>query len=268
MFRKRLQFREGHGWLRTLSGAEEHLVWERFYEEFSFQPRKRPAIKEPAASVTWSLAMLPDQPGYERLDRLVEVVEQGLSTCVGRQGTLFALDWQHPSYRFAPQEAGGPGRPASSGAQSVRVRLRVDQDERTDPAASPALVAGRRKPSTYRRPLMVIGGQVPGKTVPAPRRRAAVRHSRGRRPPARRSRRPSRRGEAGGTGHVLAVARNHGITTRARKCRTDVLAKKTPERAWRKLSVGAGAGLGAKGQRASCLNPHPPTQYSPATATC
>ncbi|MGW9133074.1 DUF2716 domain-containing protein [Streptomyces sp. NPDC055681] len=99
-----------------LSGAEERRVWDRFYEEFNFQPRmsspKRPAIKEPVASVTWSLASLPDEPDNERLDRLIEVVERGLHSCVGRQGTLFALDWQHPSYRFAPQEVGGHGRPA------------------------------------------------------------------------------------------------------------------------------------------------------------
>jgi hypothetical protein len=37
---------------------------------------------------------------------------QGLSSCVGQSGTLLALDWQHTSYRFAPQEVGGPGQPA------------------------------------------------------------------------------------------------------------------------------------------------------------
>ncbi|MFF5924435.1 DUF2716 domain-containing protein, partial [Streptomyces flavochromogenes] len=99
-----------------LSDAEERRIWDRFNEKFSFQPSmspsKWPAIKEPGASVTWSLATLPDEPDYERLDRLVAVVEQGLSSCVGPSGTLFALDWQHPSYRFVPQEVGGPGQPA------------------------------------------------------------------------------------------------------------------------------------------------------------
>lgn len=67
------------------------------------------AAKEPGVSVTWSLAAL-DDPEYERLDRLVEVVEQGLTSCIGPSGTLFALDWQHTSYRFAPQDIGGPGQ--------------------------------------------------------------------------------------------------------------------------------------------------------------
>ncbi|MFF7452544.1 MULTISPECIES: DUF2716 domain-containing protein [unclassified Streptomyces] len=96
----------------ALSDAEEQRVWDRFFAEFNFQPRLRPAIKEPAASVTWSLATLPDDPDHERLDRLVEVVEHGLARCVGQQGTLLALDWQHTSYRFAPQEVGGAGQPA------------------------------------------------------------------------------------------------------------------------------------------------------------
>ncbi|MFF4291368.1 IS701 family transposase [Streptomyces sp. NPDC001633] len=51
--------------------------------------------------------------------------------------------------------------------------------------------------------------------------------------------------EARGTGYVLAVARNHEITTQAGKSRADALAKKIPKRAWQKLSAGAGA----KGQR-------------------
>ena len=94
--------------------TEYRSVWDRFYDEFKFRPStssfKWPAIKEPVASVTWSLAVLDDDPEYERLDRLVEVVEQGLKSCMGRSGTLLALDWQHTSYRFAPLGVGGPGQ--------------------------------------------------------------------------------------------------------------------------------------------------------------
>ncbi|MFC9588706.1 DUF2716 domain-containing protein [Streptomyces sp. NPDC056944] len=89
-----------------LSEAEYRDVWERFDAEFAFRPSMNPAtwpsIKEPLDSVTWSLASLDDDPGYERLDRLVEVVEKGLAACVPPQGTLFALDWQHASFRFSP----------------------------------------------------------------------------------------------------------------------------------------------------------------------
>lgn len=51
--------------------------------------------------------------------------------------------------------------------------------------------------------------------------------------------------EARGQNHVLAVARDHRITTQAGKIRADVLARKLPKRAWQKLS----AGPGAKGHR-------------------
>ncbi|MFG2716477.1 DUF2716 domain-containing protein [Streptomyces goshikiensis] len=89
-----------------LSEAEYRDVWDRFDAEFAFRPgmnpAKWPAIKEPLDSVTWSLASLDDDPAYERLDRLVEVVKQGLTACVPPHGTLFALDWQHTSFRFSP----------------------------------------------------------------------------------------------------------------------------------------------------------------------
>ncbi|WP_327434633.1 hypothetical protein [Streptomyces sp. NBC_01236] len=48
---------------------------------------------------------------------------------------------------------------------------------------------------------------------------------------------PEQRGQA----YVLAVARDRHITARARKIRADVLVKKIPERAWQRLSAGAGA---------------------------
>ncbi|MEI5102856.1 DUF2716 domain-containing protein [Streptomyces sp. PmtG] len=97
-----------------LPEGEYRPVWDRFYAEFAFRPSvyaaRWPGIKEPAASVTWSLAALDDDPGHERLDRLVEVVEQGLSACVPSHGRLFALDWQHASFRFSPHLVGGPGQ--------------------------------------------------------------------------------------------------------------------------------------------------------------
>ncbi|MEU5919165.1 DUF2716 domain-containing protein [Streptomyces sp. NPDC047141] len=108
-----------------LAGAEYRDVWNRFDAEFAFRPTMNsgmwPSIKEPLDSVTWSLARLDDDPRYERLDRLVEVVQEGLAACVPPQGTLFALDWQHASYRFQPhllrgsQHGGWPLSPFPDG---------------------------------------------------------------------------------------------------------------------------------------------------------
>ena len=59
----------------ALPEAEYRRVWDRFYEDFNVRPSmssfKWPAIKEPVASVTWSLSALDDDSGYDRLDRLV-----------------------------------------------------------------------------------------------------------------------------------------------------------------------------------------------------
>ncbi|MFE1962642.1 DUF2716 domain-containing protein [Streptomyces sp. NPDC059479] len=55
-----------------LSQAEYRRVWDRFYAEFSFRPSVNPTqwpgIKEPAVSVTWSLASphLVGGPGQEK----------------------------------------------------------------------------------------------------------------------------------------------------------------------------------------------------------
>ncbi|MFF5767150.1 DUF2716 domain-containing protein [Streptomyces tanashiensis] len=99
-----------------LPEAEYRHVWDRFYEQFGFRPSTSPltwpAIREPAPSVTWSLAALSDDPDYERLDLLVDVVRRGLASCAGPRGPLYALDWQHTSYRFVPQDVGGAGQPA------------------------------------------------------------------------------------------------------------------------------------------------------------
>ncbi len=61
-----------------------------------------PGIKEPTPSATWSLDKLNDDPQYRKLDRLVETVEQGLTTCTPAEAAIWVLDWQHTSYRVRP----------------------------------------------------------------------------------------------------------------------------------------------------------------------
>ncbi|MEV4622358.1 DUF2716 domain-containing protein [Asanoa sp. NPDC049573] len=101
---------------RELSHGRD-AVCDRFYAEFDFRPsmNRFPGIKEPAPSATWSLGRLDDDPGYVRLDRLVEVVQGGLAALAG-DGPILALDWQHPCYEVWPNRIGPdtlepPGRP-------------------------------------------------------------------------------------------------------------------------------------------------------------
>lgn len=101
---------------RELTG-DEKAVWDRFDAVFDFRPsmHRYPAITEPTPSVTWSLNGLEDDPGYARLDRLVEVMHAGFTALAGA-GSILCLDWQHPSYRVWPSLVGPenidpPGQP-------------------------------------------------------------------------------------------------------------------------------------------------------------
>jgi hypothetical protein len=101
---------------RELTG-DEKAVWDRFDEEFDFRPsmHRFPAITEPTPSVTWSLSSLDDDPGYGRLDRLVQIVHAGFTALAG-EGAILCLDWQHPCYRvwpsvIGPENIDPPGQP-------------------------------------------------------------------------------------------------------------------------------------------------------------
>jgi hypothetical protein len=54
--------------VEKLEDPEYGRVWNRFAKQFQFPPgmssSTRPAIKEPADSVTWSLDSLDDDPDY------------------------------------------------------------------------------------------------------------------------------------------------------------------------------------------------------------
>ncbi|MBU2666247.1 DUF2716 domain-containing protein [Actinoplanes bogorensis] len=106
--------------VEKLEDGEYEQVWRRFRHEFAFRPsmasRTWPAIKEPADSVTWSLASLDDDPGYAKLDAMVDAINDGLWACTATEGTLLILDWQHDCYRIRPHAMtakDGPRWPAS-----------------------------------------------------------------------------------------------------------------------------------------------------------
>ena len=69
--------------LRRLYDPEYAEVWDRFDAKFDFRPSiyEFPGITEPSPSITWSLDELNDDPGYRKLDRLVDVVQDGLASC-------------------------------------------------------------------------------------------------------------------------------------------------------------------------------------------
>jgi hypothetical protein len=90
--------------LRRLYDSEYAEVWDRFDAKFDFRPSiyEFPGITEPSPSITWSLDELNDDPSYRRLDRLVDVVQDGLASCSKPGESLWILDWQHTCYRLRP----------------------------------------------------------------------------------------------------------------------------------------------------------------------
>jgi hypothetical protein len=104
------------GVVARLEEPEYGRVWDRFSRRFGFRPGMHsatwPAITEPTESVTWSLDRLDDDPGYVRLDAMVEVVNAGLWACTPPDGTLLILDWHHACYRIRPHGITADDAPA------------------------------------------------------------------------------------------------------------------------------------------------------------
>ena len=88
--------------VELLRQPEYGRVWDAFERRFNFRPGMKPAIDEPPESVTWSLDALDDDPGYRRLDAMVDLITAGLWACTRPDGTLLVLDWQHDCYRIRP----------------------------------------------------------------------------------------------------------------------------------------------------------------------
>ena len=90
--------------LRRLDGAEYDGIWDRFDAELHFRLSTHvfPGVTEPSPSITWSLHALNDDPEGRKLDRLVDVVQDGLAGCSRAGESLWILDWQHSCYRLRP----------------------------------------------------------------------------------------------------------------------------------------------------------------------
>ena len=90
--------------LKRLARAEYDGIWDRFDAKFDFRPdiHAFPGITETSPSITWSLDVLSDDPGDRKLDRLVDVVQEGLAGCSAPGESLWILDWQHTCYRLRP----------------------------------------------------------------------------------------------------------------------------------------------------------------------
>jgi hypothetical protein len=89
-----------------LSGAEEDEIWDRFCLRFAFRASVRPdawpGIREPSPFVTWAI---PDPWPAAATDELHACALAAFRAVLGHGERMFALDWQHPCWWFAPHES-------------------------------------------------------------------------------------------------------------------------------------------------------------------
>jgi Protein of unknown function (DUF2716) len=89
-----------------LDEAERDTIWDRFEHRFAFRPHIRlfPGFDEPADSTTFSISgVFGDESRYEQTRRACEsAFVEAVSGVVASGDFIYALDWQHPAYRFWP----------------------------------------------------------------------------------------------------------------------------------------------------------------------
>lgn len=89
-----------------LEEAEHGAIWDRFDRRFGFRPdvQEFPGFDEPLDSITFALSgMFGDEDRYWRIRRDCESAFLEAARGVVAAGEfIYALDWQHPAYRFWP----------------------------------------------------------------------------------------------------------------------------------------------------------------------
>lgn len=102
-----------------LSSDENHDAWTPVYETFDFKPTTNsaewPSFREPVGSMTWDLHGVFARAGTEAefvaAERNVAAcLLSGLVLAKGVDEYVYALDWQHPGFRFDPTLARPPER--------------------------------------------------------------------------------------------------------------------------------------------------------------
>lgn len=93
----------------NFSGREYQVIWKRVEERFSFSSRIsfRPPIADPPPSITYFIGhVYSSSHDYIKLvTNLNRCMLTVFRRCVPTDGWLYALDWNHPGYRFRPHIA-------------------------------------------------------------------------------------------------------------------------------------------------------------------
>ncbi len=95
---------------KELVDPEREEAWELFYKVLQFRPGMKkcdwPGIHEPDASTTYSIshAYEVEDLYLPRTNDLCTKIKLALMECTDPQDFVYALDWQHPCYKFWPHE--------------------------------------------------------------------------------------------------------------------------------------------------------------------
>ena len=87
----------------SILGDEEcRQIWDRIDEALQFRPSVRANIpfQLPEPWVVHDLAYFPVDQQYEDFE---SAVVQALAGCLGEDGWIYALDWQHSGFRYDPR---------------------------------------------------------------------------------------------------------------------------------------------------------------------
>ena len=94
----------------VLDEATYTRVWDRFEAAFAFRPSVEPAewpgVREPTPSVTYAIGHIYGEPEARAtaleadLEAALLAAFRALSPASGSDAFVYALDWQHPAYRF------------------------------------------------------------------------------------------------------------------------------------------------------------------------
>ena len=97
-----------HIWTE-LSKVEENKIWSAVYNCFNFKPsiyeKNFPGFKEPSPSITYSFSDI-WRDNFDDLNRDLHIEASRIfKKLIVPDDFLYALDWQHPCYRFYPHKA-------------------------------------------------------------------------------------------------------------------------------------------------------------------
>ena len=86
----------------VLGDEECRQIWDRIDEALQFRPSVRANIpfQLPEPWVVHDLAYFPVDQQYEDFE---SAVVQALAGCLGEDGWIYALDWQHSGFRYDPR---------------------------------------------------------------------------------------------------------------------------------------------------------------------